>query len=324
MKVYKVFIDGQAGTTGLRLADRLGTRDDIKLIPIEDAFRKDTKTRLSCIAEADVVFLCLPDKDAAEIVVATEQAGLKNTRIIDCSTEHRTAVDWKYGIPELFSIGTEDVRVANPGCHATGYIMSVRPLVEAGIVDKDASLSFHSLTGYSGGGKPMIAEYENERRSNDEGSSLKAPRQYALQQSHKHLPEVHKYAGLNEAPIFSPIVCDYYSGMLVSVAIPHKVLKKGGSAEIIRDELSRFYEDQPLVKIRPEGAEFLEISGGGFLSADAFKDRDDIEIFICGNDDRIDIVSRYDNLGKGASGAAIQNMNLILGLQEDKGLILGD
>ena len=321
---YKVFIDGQAGTTGLRLADRLGSRDDIELILIKEDLRKDEQARLSCMAESDVVFLCLPDDDAAKIVVAADKAGLKDIRIIDCSTIHRTAENWKYGIPELFEIGTEDTRIANPGCHSTGYIMAIKPLAEAGILNKDAMLSFHSLTGYSGGGKPMIAEYERKDVSDSSAQSLKAPRQYALSQSHKHLPEMQKYAGLNGAPIFSPIVCDFYSGILVSVAIPHGGLKGSASIEMIREELKRFYRKRPFVKIRAAGEESLEVFGGGFLSADAFKDRDDIEIFICGNNDRIEIVSRYDNLGKGASGAAIQNMNLVLGLPEDKGLILGD
>ena len=317
---HKVFIDGQAGTTGLRLADRLSLRDDIELVQIEEEKRKDIGARLSCMAEADVAFLCLPDEDASVIVAEAEKAGLNKIRIIDCSTKHRTVSGWKYGIPELFSIETTDKKIANPGCHATGFIMSIRPLVDAGIVDKDSILSFHSLTGYSGGGKSMIASYEAAKGEN----SLKAPRQYALSQQHKHLPEMKKYSGIGMDPVFSPIVCDFYSGMLVSVPICGQVLRRSVSLADVREELERVYEGSTLVKIRSIGAEFSEDFGGGLLAANAFENRDDIEIFVCGNDDRIEIVSRYDNLGKGASGAAIQNMNLVLGLPEEKGLVIGD
>jgi N-acetyl-gamma-glutamyl-phosphate reductase, uncommon form len=317
---YKVFIDGQAGTTGLRLADRLSLRDDIELVQIEEEKRKDIGTRLSCMAEADVAFLCLPDEEAAVIVAEAENTGLNKIKIIDCSTKHRVAPGWKYGIPELFSIATEDKKIANPGCHATGFIMSIKPLVDAGIVDKDSALSCHSLTGYSGGGKSMIAAYEEAKSTN----AFKAPRQYALSQQHKHLPEMKEYSELSMAPVFSPIVCDFYSGMLVGVPIHRQVLQRGVSVADVREELARFYEGSKLVKIRPADAESSEDFGGGLLAANAFENRDDIEIFVCGNDDRIEIVSRYDNLGKGASGAAIQNMNLVLGMPEEKGLVIGD
>ena len=327
---FKVFIDGQAGTTGLRLADRLILRDDTELIKIDESGRKNIDRRLECIEESDVAFLCLPDEGAAEIVTAIGKAGLNRSRIIDCSSAHRTEAGWKYGIPELFGVDGSDIRVANPGCHATGFIMSVRPLIDAGIVAPDALLSFHSLTGYSGGGKSMIAEYKAAMRGHDAVQShdaihpLKAPRQYGFSQAHKHIPEMLKYSGLTDEPVFAPIVCDFYSGMLVSVPVSRGSLRKKVHIGEIRESLSEFYKGKRIVKVRETDYEFSQTAGSGFLSANAFKDRDDIEIIVTGNDDRIEIVSRYDNLGKGASGAAIQNMNLILGMPEDKGLVLGE
>ena len=309
-KKYKVFIDGQAGTTGLRLAERLGERTDIELIEIEEERRKDPKARLDCISEADLTFLCLPDEEAKAIAAA---AG-KCSRIIDCSTAHRTEDGWAYGMPEITDIGEESKRVANPGCHPTGFIMSIKPLVNAGIVDQEAQLCFHSLTGYSGGGKAMIAAYEGRRRP---------PRQYALDQDHKHLPEMQKYAGLKTTPLFAPIVCDFYCGMLVSVPLPRSALRRNASARHIHATLTEYYAKSPLVKVRDIGDEFSEANEAGFLAADAFANRDDIEIFVSGKDGMLLIVSRYDNLGKGASGAAIQNMNLMLGLPEEKGLVTG-
>jgi len=324
--IYRVFIDGQAGTTGLRLADRLDKREDIELIKIDEASRKDMNARLECISGADVAVLCLPDESAIEIAKAIEKAGIKNTKVIDCSTAHRTREGWLYGIPEIIGPEKEFAleRIANPGCHATGFVMSVRPLVLAGIIDPEAVLSCHSLTGYSGGGKAMIAEYENRSSGAFFAEQGTAPRQYALAQEHKHLPEMQKYSCLTNAPVFSPIVCGFYSGMLVSVPLTRGVLKKSVTSEDIREVLAAYYESRSLVKIRQEGYEFTSEAGEGFLSADAFKDRDDIEIIVAGNDDRIEIISRYDNLGKGASGAAIQNMNLMLGFPEETGLTLGD
>ena len=297
--MFKVFIDGQAGTTGLRIAERLTERPDIELVEIQEGLRKDIASRLDCILEADVSVLCLPDEDAREIAAAVPPESM----IIDCSTAHRTKSGWAYGMPEIVSGIDGSSRVANPGCHATGFIMSVRPLVDAGILDRQAYISFHSITGYSGGGKSMIAEYEKEGE--------RAPRQYAFDQSHKHIPEIQAYSGLAEAPVFSPIVCDYYCGMLVGVPLP-----PGASMKTVHETLSEFYENRTLVKVRAIGSEF---SG----EADEFAGRDDIEIFVTGKDDKIEIVSRYDNLGKGASGAAIQNMNIMLGLPEDTGLVTG-
>ena len=309
---YKVFIDGQAGTTGLRLAQRLAERPDIELLTIDERLRKDAEARAGFIAGADVSFLCLPDESAFEIASAVED---KACRIIDCSTAFRTAEGWSYGMPELTEGLSAAKRVSNPGCHATGFVMAVRPLVAAGVLDSGAGLCFHSLTGYSGGGKAMIAEYEEYWENH--GDSARAPMQYAPGQEHKHLPEMLKYSGLRTAPVFSPIVCDFYSGMLVAVPL------RGVSKEAAHEALAERYESCPLVKVREIGYEFTGAAGEGYLSADAMAGRDDIEIFVTGKDDRIEIVSRYDNLGKGASGAAIQNMNILLGLPEETGLVLG-
>jgi len=310
---HRVFIDGQAGTTGLRLAERLNARPDIELLAIDERLRKDVETRVGFIADSDVAILCLPDAGSVEIADAMEN---KACRVIDCSTAFRAADGWSYGMPELVEGIRDADLVSNPGCHATGFIMSVRPLVDAGILDTGAALGFLSLTGYSGGGKAMIAEYEEYRDTH--GISVRAPMRYALGQEHKHLPEILKYSGLEYAPVFSPIVCDFYSGMLVSVPLP-----RGISKQSVYETLAKRYESCPLVKVRAPGYEFSEAAGEGYLSADAMEGRDDIELFVIGKDDKIEIVSRYDNLGKGASGAAIQNMNLMLGLKEETGLVLG-
>ena len=311
---YRVFIDGQAGTTGLRIKGRLEERSDIELVEIAEAVRKNLGARLECIAEADVSILCLPDEEAREIA---SKAGASD-RIIDCSTAHRVEEGWTYGLPEV--CGRQDAaptgqRVANPGCHATGYIMAVRPLVEAGIIDGGAQLSCSSLTGYSGGGKAMIAEYEAEGRCR--GDALSAPRRYALNQDHKHIPEMQKYSGLEAAPIFAPVVCDFYCGMLVSVGLPQGVLKRGVSVGTIRETLAEYYSGCPLVRVR-------DAEPRNDMAADGFAGRDDVELFVVGKDDRIEVVARYDNLGKGASGAAVQNLNRMLGLPETAGLVIGE
>ncbi|GHU68159.1 N-acetyl-gamma-glutamyl-phosphate reductase [Clostridia bacterium] len=341
---YRVFIDGQAGTTGLRIAERLGTRDDIELIEIDDVRRKEIGSRLVCIAESDVTILCLPDEGAKEIAIAVrlaaEKAGsgseIARARLIDASTAHRVKKDWVYGMPELMRDAGSAIQnakyVANPGCHATGFILSVRPLAEAGIVKPDAQLSAYSLTGFSGGGKSMIAAYEAAlnvaKAANTSALSLPdplaAPRLYGLTQAHKHLPEMQQYAGVRNEPFFSPIVSGYYAGMLVGVSLPKEALAKSVTLADVREALAAFYDGRPLIHVRRLGAEAEAGNGAGFLAANAFANRDDLEIFVTGNDDKIVLVSRYDNLGKGASGAAIQNMNLMLGLPEETGLALGD
>ena len=301
----KVFIDGYAGTTGLKIYERLTPRKDIQLLTLTEETRKDLNARRDALNSADIAFLCLPDDAAKESVSLVENP---DTAIIDTSTAHRVNPDWVYGLPELK--GQRDKiaaskRIANPGCHATGFIVLVAPLVQAGIVSPDALLSCFSLTGYSGGGKKMIAQYEAEGRD----ELLGAPRQYGLTQKHKHIPEMSKLCGLKNAPVFCPIVADYFAGMEVTVPL-HNV-----SVMALQDCFREYYSEG--VVHFTEADSFGE---GGFMSAGAFAGRDDLEICVHGNDERAILVSRFDNLGKGASGAAIQNMNILLGIDETEGL----
>ena len=302
----KAFIDGSAGTTGLRIHERLSGREDIELISVPEELRKDLKVREEAINAADIAFFCLPD--AAAVEAASLCHG--STALIDTSTAHRTNPAWDYGFPELEGRRekiTVSKRVANPGCHASGFISLAEPLVRAGIIPAELKLSCFSLTGYSGGGKKMIAEYEAPDRS----PLLSAPRQYALTQQHKHLKEMRLISGLEEAPVFCPIVADYCSGMEVTVPLFRKDIK--GSMEDIK-EVYREYYSSGLVRFMDDDPE------GGLLSGAALSGRDDMEIRVAGCDERILLISRFDNLGKGASGAAIQNMNIILGLDEKTGL----
>ena len=304
----KVFIDGSAGTTGLRIHERLSGRKDIDLISVPEELRKDKKAREEAINAADVAFFCLPD--AAAIEAASLVHG--STAVIDTSTAHRTNPDWDYGFPELKGRREKiavSKRVANPGCHASGFISLAEPLVRAGIIPADLKLSCFSLTGYSGGGKKMIAEYEDPGRS----PLLSAPRQYALGQQHKHLKEMTLISGLEEPPVFCPIVADYYSGMELTVPLFRKDIK-GDISDI--SEVYREYYSSGLVHFEEDDPE------GGLLSGAALSGRDDMEIRVAGCDERILLISRFDNLGKGASGAAIQNMNIILGLDEKTGLVI--
>ncbi len=304
-----VFIDGSAGTTGLRIADRLAQREDIRLICLPEALRKDPAARKDAMASADIAFLCLPDAAAVEAAALAEAS---HVRLIDTSTAHRTDPDWIYGFPELPGQRQKiaaAARIANPGCHASGFVALVAPLVQQGIVPKDALLTCFSLTGYSGGGKKMIAEYEAENRS----SLLKGPRQYALTQQHKHLKEMVSLCALDSAPVFCPIVADFYSGMEVTVPLFARDIR--GTADTIRALYADCYA-QGLVRCCDS------TDPDGFLSAAACAGRDDMQITVQGNADRILLIARFDNLGKGASGAAIQNMNLMLGLPETTGLIV--
>ena len=306
----KVFIDGSSGTTGLRIRERLCIRKDIELIALAEAVRKDKEARRKAFQKADIAFLCLPDAAAIEAVAL---AGDSNAVIIDTSTAHRTAAGWEYGLPELTGRREKIAgakRIANPGCHASGFIALVAPLVEQGLLAKDASLACFSLTGYSGGGKNMIADYEAPQRD----PLLKAPRQYALGQTHKHLKEMNVICGLENSPVFCPIVADFYSGMEVTVPLFQKDIK--GTVKDICELYAAYYQG-PLIRYRDAADE------KGFLSAAAFSGRDDMEITVTGNEERILLVSRFDNLGKGASGAAIQNMNIVLGLPETTGLEIG-
>ena len=305
--MINVFIDGSAGTTGLRIYERLNKRSDLNLIRLSEENRKDPAARKDAIFLADAVFLCLPDAAAIE---AVELADGSDTVIIDTSTAHRTAEGWAYGFPELRGFREKicsSKRIANPGCHASGFIALVKPLIDTGLISPEAALTCFSLTGYSGGGKKMIAEYQDLERD----QLLDAPRQYGLTQQHKHLKEMAHICGLQTAPLFSPIVADYYSGMEVSVPLFAKDLN--GSLNDIR-EAYRSYYTGPLVHFNDSCDE------GGFMSAAALAGRDDMEISVNGNDERILLTSRFDNLGKGASGAAIQNLNLVLGLEETESL----
>ena len=304
----KVFIDGSAGTTGLRIRERLSVRPDLSLITLPEGLRKDPAARADALNTADVAFLCLPDAAAVESVSLVTSS---STVIIDTSTAHRTADGWTYGFPEL--AGQRDKiagskRIANPGCHASGFIALAAPLVAAGILDAGVRLSCFSITGYSGGGKKMIADYTAAGRD----PLLDAPRQYGLSQTHKHLPEMAAVCGLEHAPVFCPVVAPYYSGM--EVTVPLTPAETSAVPETIR-EVYRSYYTSGLVRFADSPEE------GGFLSAGAFCGRDNMEISVFGTPDRILLVSRFDNLGKGASGAAIQNMNLVLGAEESLGLI---
>ena len=307
----KVFIDGSSGTTGLRIYDRLSERQDIELITLSDELRKDPEAKREAFDKADVAFLCLPDAAAIE---AAELARGSNTVIIDTSTAHRTASDWVYGFPELDGgKRREEIKkaklISNPGCHASGFIALIEPLVRLGLLRKDAALSAFSLTGYSGGGKKMIAEYEGEGRDR----LLDAPRQYGLNQQHKHLKEMIAEAGLSVAPAFSPIVADYYSGMEVSVPVFKKDLC--GNMQDIKDAYREVYHSK-IVHFEEN------VDDNGFISAGKLSGRDDMLITVCGNEERIMLCSLFDNLGKGASGAAIQNLNIVIGAEETTGLNL--
>ena len=307
----KVFIDGSAGTTGLRIRERLAVRDDIEVVALPDELRKDVEARREALNAADVAFLCLPDAAAIEAVSLVENP---NTVVIDTSTAHRTADGWEYGFPELAGRRERiaaSKRIANPGCHATGFIALVEPLVRAGLLSRDVCLSAFSLTGYSGGGKKMIAQYEAEVPSS---AMFMGGRQYALAQKHKHLPEIVAVCGLSEAPAFCPIVVPHYSGMETTVPVFAKDIR-GGVEDVKRvyreafaDGLVRFVEN-------PDEE--------GFLSSAKLSGLDALEVSVHGNDERLLLVSRFDNLGKGASGAAIQNMNIVLGCDETKGLATG-
>ena len=310
----KVFIDGSAGTTGLRIRERLSSRNDIELITLPEELRKDTEARRKALNGADVAFLCLPDAAAVEAVQLVENP---ETVIIDTSTAHRTAEGWEYGFPELEGrreriAGAK--RIANPGCHASGFIALVEPLVRRRLLTVNERLTAFSLTGYSGGGKKMIADYETA------GTNLHiGGRQYALGQKHKHLPEMAKICGLVNEPCFSPIVVPHLSGMEVTVPLFASQFRESGTTlEQVKDAYRDYYGKGGLVRFVDDPA----ADEGGFLSSAGLSGRDDLEISVYGNDERIVLVSRFDNLGKGASGAAIQNMNIVLGCAEEEGLVV--
>ena len=303
----RVFIDGSAGTTGLRIADRLAGREDLSILTLTGDARKDPKARREALFESDIAFLCLPDAAAKEAVALAEGS---NVRIIDTSTAHRTNPAWAYGFAELSDQHRRAIagssRVANPGCHASGFIASVCPLVAKGIIDKSFPLTAYSLTGYSGGGKSLIAEYEDENRDIRHESH----RIYGLPLQHKHLPEMQKVCGLDLPPVFSPILGDFYEGMATSVLLP------GFSAEKVWNALAEHYEGQRIVSVAPLGGD------ESVIYASTLAGKDSMRLIVTGHERQTMVTALFDNLGKGASGAAIQNMNIMLGLDEATGLSL--
>lgn len=312
----KIFIDGKEGTTGLRIYERLAMRPDLELLTLPEELRKDPAARKEAIHAADIAVLCLPDAAAKESVMLAEGS---NTRILDTSTAHRVADGWVYGFAELSDAHRAGIvngmRVAVPGCHASGFVSLVTPLTKAGILPRDASLSCFSLTGYSGGGKKMIAQYEADGRD----SALSSPRQYGLTQVHKHIPEMTAVPGLLTKPIFAPIVADYYSGMEVTIPLHCSQLNSAHPMQDVLDCLKAHYADSPIVQVlSPDEVTAMD----GFIPSNAMSGKDGMLLMVLGNDERIQLVSLFDNLGKGSSGAALQCLNLMTGVDETTGLNL--
>lgn len=308
----KIFIDGKEGTTGLRIFERLGARDDIEIITLPEELRKDPTARKEALNKCDIAFLCLPDAAAKESVSMIEN---ENVIVLDTSTAHRTDPEWCYGFPEISAELENKLmtskRIAVPGCHASGFIALVYPLVEKGVIDPNVLLCCHSLTGYSGGGKKMIAQYEEDERC----ECLDSPRQYGITQQHKHLKEMSAITHIENAPCFSPIVSDFYSGMLVTVPLFKQQLNEGFDIEAIRKIYAEKYCGE-IVKYSET------IDNSGFVASNAAKGKDIMLVSVSGNEDRILLMALYDNLGKGASGAAIQCMNMRMGIDKKTGLIL--
>ena len=310
---HKVFVDGQEGTTGLQINEYLGKRPDIELLKIDSGKRKDLAERKRLIIASDVTFLCLPDDAARESVTLVDNP---DTCIIDASTAHRVHPAWTFGLPELAPDQRAKIRaskrIANPGCHASAFILALRPLVASGLVAVDTQMAANSITGYSGGGKSMIAHYESPAR-------IDAPRPYALALTHKHLPEMQAYTGLTAAPIFQPIVGPFYKGLAVSVFLhPRQFTRKAGPAGV-RKLLADYYAGEPFIRVAPLDLEAN--TEGGFFDVQGSNDSNRVDLFVFGNDERMLVVGRLDNLGKGASGAAVQAMNVHLGVAESLGLV---
>ena len=315
---YKIFIDGKEGTTGLRIFERFQNRDDIEIITISEELRKDLDERKKCINSSDITFLCLPDQAAIEAVSLLEENN-KHTKIIDASTAHRTNPAWAYGFPELGDDFLNKIKnsnlVAVPGCYASGFMSIVYPLVKLGICNKDYPFTCNAISGYSGAGKKGIAQYEDNNRSVE----FDAPRLYAMSQNHKHLKEMKYIPGLDEMPLFNPYVCDFLQGMIVTIPLYVSKLNKKYNAKEIHDLLAKYYDNKDFVRVMP----FVETgTESGFLSANHLSGKDYLEIYVSGNEERINITACLDNLGKGASGAAIECMNIMLGLDPKKGLCL--
>lgn len=312
----KIFIDGSEGTTGLRIFERFENRDDIEILKISSELRKDVNERKRLINESDITFLCLPDAAAIESVSLVEN---EDVIIIDTSTAHRTNEEWAYGFPELSPEHLEKIknskRIAVPGCYASGFISLVYPLIASGIMGKDYPVSSFALSGYSGAGKKAIAVYESE----DRPTGFASGREYALTQQHKHLKEMKKITGLDRTPLFSPIVDDYYSGMVVSVPVYTDMLAKKMSVDELISFFEEYYKGQKFIKVAKADD---EITTSGFLCGNEKSGWDGLKIYVTGNEDRIVFSAQFDNLGKGASGAAIECLNIVLGVETDKGLNL--
>ena len=308
--MVKVFIDGRAGTTGLQIEGRMGLREDVELIALPEELKKDPSARKDAINSADFVFLCLPDAAAIEAAAMVENG---HTRIIDASTAHRTDPAWAYGFPELSAAHRRAIAeaqfVANPGCHATGFISLIYPLVQLGLLPPDYPLTVHSVTGYTGGGKKMIGQYEDPEREVE----YDAPRHYGLNLRHKHIPEMVQVCGLTRAPIFCPIVCDFPQGMLVTAPLHLDLLPEGISVDTLKDAYRDFYAGQENIRVR-------DTPESGFLGSNNVVGTNRLNIFVSGNDRQVMVSSQFDNLGKGASGAAVQNLNIMLGIDEGYGL----
>ena len=311
MSKTRVYIDGQAGTTGLQIFDRIGSREDLELMRIDEDKRHDNEERRKFLNAADIVFLCLPDDGAREAVSLIDNP---NVRVIDASTAHRTADGWTYGFPELSEEQRSAIaashRVANPGCHATGFISCAAPLIRMGIVPASYPFTCFSLTGYSGGGKKMIANDE----AKDKAPVLFAPGIYGLSLKHKHIPEMTKVCGLAQPPVFLPVVDDYYKGMATTIMLHNKLLPGAPTAEEICTRLQEYYEDSFFVSVLPYG------TNSATLYANELAGTNNLRIVVCGYEDQTSVTALFDNLGKGASGAAIQNMNIMLGIDEATGL----
>ncbi len=311
----KVYIDGQAGTTGLKIVSRLETREDIQLLKIAEEDRHNNAKRAEIMADADFTFLCLPD-DAAREAVALAGG---NTRLIDASTAHRTNPEWAYGFPELskeFRQKLVDSRqTAVPGCYASGFISLLYPMVKHGLLPADFPVFAYATSGYSGAGKKAIAQYEGDEKPEE----FNSPRQYALSQQHKHLPEMQLFSGLTCKPMFNPIICDYYSGMVVSVPIQTRMLEKKISIQQVNETYQEHYADAKLVSVNPLMPS--EEQKSFFLASNTLSGQNKLEIFTFGNDEQILLCARLDNLGKGASGAAVQCLNIMMGIDETTGLL---
>lgn len=310
----KVFIDGSEGTTGLRIFERFEGREDIELLKIPSELRKEPSEVKKYINESDITFLCLPDAAAREAVALVEN---ENTVIIDTSTAHRTQEGWAYGYPELSPSHREAIRtsrrIAVPGCYATGFITAAYPMVARGVLPKAYPVAAFAMSGYSGAGKKTIAVYESGVRD----SELDSPREYALSQNHKHLKEMKKITGLERTPLFSPLICDYYSGMVVTLQFYADMLNGNPTPERVHEMFADYYKGEQFIKVMPFGK---EAEYNGFLAGNARSGWDGIEIYVTGNEERLLVSTRFDNLGKGASGAAIQCLNIVLGCEESKGL----